>query len=78
MTATLDVVVGSDHHRLDLLLLADDMLQRRAELDGEPPVGDEDNTDHESSPRAPNAAPHERGTFMTMSNPERKWHPVEL
>ena len=51
LAALLDVVVGADGHRLDLALRADDMLQRRAELDGQPPVGDEDKTDHRETPR---------------------------
>ena len=48
LAALLDVVVGADGHGLDLLLRADDVFERRAKLDGEPTVGDEYKTDHET------------------------------
>src|SRR5262249_60764958 len=65
----LPAAAGSDRDRLDLVLRAHDMLECRTELDGEPPVGDEDDTDHRSSPRAPIDAPHERAPIMTMLSP---------
>ena len=46
LAALLDVVVGADGDGLDLALRPDDMLQRGAKLDGEPPVGDKNKTDH--------------------------------
>ena len=62
--ALLDVVVGADRDGLDLLLLADHVLQGRAEFDGKPPVGDENQTYHlkieNSGRRVLRAPPHER------------------
>ena len=52
LAALLDVVVGADGDGFDLLLRADHVLQRRAELDGQPPVGDQNKTDHRNSRRA--------------------------
>ena len=50
LAALLDIVVGADGDGLDLLLRPDHVFQRRAELDGEPPVGDENKTDHRELP----------------------------
>jgi hypothetical protein len=35
-------------------------------------VGNEDDSDHQSSPRAPIDAPHERAPIMTMLNPSAR------
>ena len=61
--ALLDVVVGTDGDRLDLLLLADHVFQRRAKFDGEPPVGDKNQAYHLKIGTPAGAAcapPHER------------------
>ena len=79
LAALLDVVVGADGDGLDLLLRADDMLQRGAELDGEPPVGDEDKTDHRKSRRARLCAPHERAAMIIIRSPSaRAFPPIDL
>jgi hypothetical protein len=44
--ALFDVVVGADGHGLDLALRANNVLQGGAELDGEPPMGHENEADH--------------------------------
>ena len=46
VASLLNVIVGPDHDCLDLLLRTDHVLERRAELDGEAPVRDENETDH--------------------------------
>ncbi len=52
LAALLDVVVGADGDRLDLPLRSHHVLEGRAELDGETPVRDQNETDHRDSPRA--------------------------
>ena len=42
LAALLHIVVGTDGHRLDLLLGADDVFERGTELKCEPTVGNED------------------------------------
>ena len=68
----LDIVVRPDGHRLDLVLSADDMLQGGAELDGKPPVGYENDTDHGTTRRAHAGAPHERASIMTIPRPSAR------
>src|SRR6185369_6154425 len=68
--ALLDVVVGPDRDGLDLLLLADHVLQCRAEFDGEPPVGNKDQSNHWKfgKLRPARLAPHRprKRAIMTM------------
>ena len=67
--ALLDVVVGADRDGLDLLLLADHVLQGRAELDGKPPVGNENQAYHlkiGNSGRRVLRPTARKGAIMTM------------
>ena len=72
LAALLDVVVGADGDGLDLALRADDVLQRSAKLDGEPPVGDEDKTDHRRELPAGAVAPHERAAIIMIQSPSSR------
>jgi hypothetical protein len=72
LAALLDIVVGADGDGLDLPLRSHDMLQRRAEFDGEPPVGDENETDHRREIPARAVAPHERAAIMTIRGPSSR------
>src|SRR5262249_60036752 len=47
------VVVRPDRYRFDLLLLPHHVFERGTELDGEPPVGNEDDAYHEATPTTP-------------------------
>ena len=71
LAALLDIVVGTDGDRFDLLLRTDDMLQRRAKFHGEPAVGNENKADHQELRRAQFAtqAPHERALILTIRKP---------
>ena len=72
LAALLDVVVGADGHGLDLLLRTDHVLQRRAELDGKPPVGDENETDHRELPAGASGCTARKGAHHDHPKPERK------
>ena len=69
LAALFDVIVGTDGHGLDLLLRADHMLERRAEFDGEPPVRNENETDHQTPRGRVPVAPHERTVILTIRSP---------
>ena len=71
VTALLDVIVGTDGDGLDLRLRPDHVFESGAELNGKPPVGDENEADHRSSPRAL-VAPHERAHMLTIQNPSAR------
>src|SRR5262249_18858121 len=66
LAALLHVVVGPDRHRLDLLLRAHHVLQGRAELGGEAPMGNKYEADHGAPRRRVPVAPHERPPIMTI------------
>jgi hypothetical protein len=70
--ALFHVVIRTDGHRLDLLLGPDHMLEGGAELDGKPPVGYENDTDHGTTRRAHAGAPHERASIMTIPRPSAR------
>src|SRR5262249_55952467 len=72
----LAVVLGPDRHRLDLLLRADDVLQSRAELGREAPMGDEYEADHGAPRRRVPFAPHERPPIMTIRSPCARGFPA--
>src|SRR5215471_15911058 len=69
LAALLDVVVGPDRYRLDLLLRADHVFQDRAELSGKAPMRDEYEADHGAPRRRVSLAPHERAPIMTIRSP---------
>src|SRR5262249_20945102 len=69
LAALLDVVVGADGHRLDLLLGADHMFKGRAELNGKPPVRDKNEADHKTPRGRVPVAPHERTAIFTIRKP---------
>src|SRR5262249_44365840 len=52
LAALLAIVIRTDGDRFDLVLRADHVLQGSAELNGEPPMGDDYQADHRNSPRA--------------------------
>ena len=72
LAALLDVIVGADRHRLDLALRTHDMLQGRAELDGQPPVGHQHKTNHETPRGRVPSAPHERLLILTIRSPSAR------
>ena len=72
LAALLDVIVRADGDGLDLALRADDVLQRSAKLDGEPPVGDENKADHRREIPAGAVAPHERAAIIIIQSPSSR------
>jgi hypothetical protein len=52
LPAALDVILGTDGDRFDLLLRTHDMLERGAEFDGKPSVRNQNDADHSIIPRA--------------------------
>src|SRR6516225_2026361 len=72
VAALLDVVVGIDGHRLDLGLRPHHMLKRRAELEREPPVRDENETDHRAPCRRTPFAPREKASIMSIPMPRAR------
>ncbi len=66
-----DVVVGTNGDRLDLLLGADDMFKRGSEFDGKPAMGNQNEANHQRTPRGRGflVAPHERAPMMTIRRP---------
>jgi len=74
----LDIVVGPDRHRLDLLLGSDHVFQRRAELDGEPPMRHENKTDHGIACGHFLVAPHERAHILTIRSPRARGFSVNI
>ena len=72
LAALLDVVVGPDRDGLDLPLGTDHVLQRRAELDGEAPVGHKNETDHRKLLAGAFGAPHERAPHHDHPEAPRK------
>ena len=55
--ARVHVVVGSDGDRLELRLRPDDVLQRRAELERQPAMRDDDKADHRCEPTSSRSCP---------------------
>src|SRR5262249_48425881 len=76
LAALLHVVVGPDRHRLDLLLRAHHVLQGRAELGGEAPMGNKYEADHGAPRRRVPVAPHERPPIMTIRSPGARAFPA--
>src|SRR5262249_40566743 len=72
LAALLDIVVGADRHCLDLALRTYDVLQGRAELDGQPPVGHQHQTNHETPRARVPGAPHERLLILTIRSPSAR------
>src|SRR5262249_12033348 len=72
----LDVVVGPDRPRLDLLLRADYVFQGRPELSREASMGDEYEADHGAPRRRVPVAPHERPPIMTIRSPCARGFPA--
>jgi hypothetical protein len=72
LAALLHIVVRADGDSLDLGLRADDVLQRSAKLDGEPPVGDKDKTNHRLEAPAGAVAPHEWAAIIMIQSPSSR------
>ena len=60
----------------ELIVSHGDMLEGGAELDGKPPVGYENDTDHGTTRRAHAGAPHERASIMTIPRPSARPFPA--
>src|SRR5262249_60114666 len=74
--ARLDIVVGPDGARLDLLLRATHVLQGRAELDGETSMRHKNKANHGAPRRCFLVAPHERVPIITIRSPHARAFPA--
>jgi hypothetical protein len=54
------------------------MLQGGTELGGEPPVGNENKTNHRNHPAGAVGAPHERAPIMTIPRPSARAFPANV
>src|SRR6185312_8458075 len=71
------IIIRADGDGLDLALRPHHVFQRSAELDGKPPVSDENKTNHRRRIPAGAVAPHQwAAIFMIQSPSSRAWRPI--